>query len=88
LYENRGLREFDETRLGEYAEGFVQSARAAQQDFRKAYGEYRFEDLKGIQYALNTLATDGLVVGIYPYPATIPHAFVKLATGAWKEASV
>lgn len=76
---------FDLTRLDKYAEAFVESARMVEIDFRSVFGKYNGRDLKGIQFAFNTLATDRIGVTVYPYPSHMPHAFVKEGD-LWKPA--
>jgi len=68
---------FDETRLDEYAQGFVESARIVKGDFERVFAKYNGQNLKGIQFAFNTLATNGMGMAVYSIPSHMPHAFVK-----------
>lgn len=76
---------FDTTRLDEYAEGFVKSARTVEEDLKEVFGKYNGRDLRGIQFAFNTIATDRIGMAVYPYPSHMPHAFVKEGN-LWKPA--
>ncbi len=78
---------FDLTKLDAYAEAFVESARIVEGDFKGVFAKYNGRDLRGIQFAFNTLATNGIGMAVYPYPShsLMPHAFVKEGN-FWKPA--